>query len=222
LVQEEETTMNGGPTSKAQWPGKAFDASGEDLATGLRALLQDSRLLETAEDEAKGVGLFSGTPQSMQIVTAGSTALTKVWTTVTAALGGGGAIFAAVSTFWKDFGTGTEAAIQRSALMVSAALLASAVVVAISAMVRADVQGRATAQAAAYAARGVYAAAFMSTLQAVLPETQRSTYVVKQGDDWVPVQSFTWNGGQAVAQTDGDLIPASEWSGLIELPKPAS
>lgn len=212
--------MNGGP--KAQWPGKAFDASGEDLATGLRALLQDSRLLETTDDEAKGVGLFSGTPQSMQIVTAGSTALTKWWTAATAALGGGGAIFAAVSTFWKDFGTGTEAAIQRSALMVAAALLASAVVLAISAMVRADVEGRANAQAAAYAARGVYAAAFMSTLKAVLPATQSSMYVVKTGDDWVPVKSFTFNGDQAVAHTDGDLIPANEWSGLIELPIPAT
>jgi hypothetical protein len=62
----------------------------------------------------------------------------------------------------------------------------------------------------------------MSTLKAVLPATQRSMYVVKRGDDWVPVKSFTFTGDQAVAHTDGDLIPANEWSGLIELPIPAT
>ncbi|MCU1538466.1 MAG: hypothetical protein JWP82_2817 [Humibacillus sp.] len=203
--------------TKAQWPGKAFDAGGDDLTTGLRLMLEDARLLETQADETKGVGLLS-TPQSLQVLTAGSTALTKVWTIVAAALGGGGAIFAAVSSFWTNFGSGLEAALQRSVLMLSAALLASAVVWGVAAMVRADVQGRATAQAALYVARGVYAQAFLSTVQAAMPAPAASTYLVKKGDDWIPVTAFGWTAGRAVALTPKDEIPSNEWSGLITVP----
>ncbi|MEO7447236.1 MAG: hypothetical protein ABI336_03085 [Humibacillus sp.] len=227
--------------TKAQWPGKAVDAGGDDLTTGLRRLLEDSRLLETVLDEAAGVGLLSGTPQSLQVMTAGSTALTKGWTVVTAGLGGGSAIFAAIATFWKDFGTGIEEALQRSVLMLSAALLAAAVVWAVAAMVRADVQGRATAQAALYAARGVYAGAFLSTVQAALPTPPpplptppptpppapqpappptppSRSYLVRKDGDWILVLSFGWADGQPLALTASDKIPADEWTGLIELP----
>jgi roadblock/LC7 domain-containing protein len=85
-------------------------------------------------------------------------------------------------------------------------------------MVRADVQGRAVAQAAVYNARGVYASAYMASVNAALPVTQGSSYLVKKGDDWIPVNGFAFSDGKAVALTDGDKIPANEWSGLVKLP----
>lgn len=209
--------MTATPT-KSQWPGKAFNADADNITEGLRALLQDARLLETAGDEAKDVKVWAGTPQSMQVLTSGATTLTKVWASLTALLGGGGAILAAVSTFWDRFGTGVEAAIQRSALMVAAGVLGSAVVLAIALMVRADVSGRARAQAATYAARATISVAFMETLQAVLPAPSESRYLVKKGDDWLLVKSVGWVNGHAIAHVDGDEVPTNEWSGLVTMP----
>lgn len=203
---------------KAQWPGKAFNADTDNITDGLRALLQDTRLLETEADESKEVKLWQGTPQSLQVLTSGATALTKVWASLIAALGGGGAIIAAISTFWDRFGSGMEAAVQRSALMVAAGILGSAVVLAIALMVRADVTGRADAQAATYAARAEIAASFMQTLKAVIPAPSAPRYLVKKDDDWLLVNRFSWVNGHAIAHVDGDEVPTTEWSGLVTLP----
>ncbi len=207
-------------TPKAQWPGKAYDSAGDDLTAGLRVLLQDMRLLETKSDEQQGVGLLSGTPQSLQVITAGATDLTKTWTALTAALGGGGAMFAAISTFWNQFGGGVEGAIQRSALMASAGILASSVVFAVAVMIRADVTGRSHAQAAIYAARGQVAASFLRTVESGLPKPPPGpSYLVKKGDDWKRVESFEWESDDMIAVVQGDRIPRQEWSGLIAAPE---
>ena len=50
------------------------------------------------------------------------------------------------------------------------------------------------------------------------PRREASTYLVKKGDDWLPVTAFSWAAGKAVAVTAKDEIPSNEWSGLVMLP----
>lgn len=203
------------PPVKVQWPAKALASDADDLSPALRSLLEDLRLLETRADETEGVKP-THTPQSLQVLTAGSTTITKLYAALATLVGGGGAIAAGLVGFWNNFGgSSADQAFQKASFMVASAVLGSAVVIAVSIMVRGDVAGRAQAHAASYAARATVATAFLRTVESALPKVPAITpYYVKKRDAWKRVDSFEWENG-IVAITNGDKIPARELSGLL-------
>ncbi|TCO34669.1 hypothetical protein EV652_102737 [Kribbella steppae] len=101
-------------SDKVQWPGKAVNASGDDLSGPVQQFLRDLRLLEKKSD----VATVFGTPASLQVITAGATSLGKVWPSIVAAIGGGSAIL----TGLMGFGVGPDGGniVQRAAFTVSA------------------------------------------------------------------------------------------------------
>ena len=87
--------------SRCNGRAKTLSSEGDDLAPALRSLLENLRLLETKTDEKEGVGPLK-TPQSLQVLTAGATTLTKLYTGLATLVGGGGALVAGIYAFWKS------------------------------------------------------------------------------------------------------------------------
>ena len=147
----------------------SFDASND-----LLLLLQGLGLLEKAEDREaadketryRSRNVFVGrteTPYSLQVITAGTLALTQQTVKVTAALGGAGGVLASVAGFWRGV-----TAVERVTFMGAAAVVLATTLVAIALVVRADVAARSEVHAAEYAARGRVAAAFLRSAPVAL------------------------------------------------------
>jgi hypothetical protein len=71
-----------------KWPGNAYDPAADDLSAPMQQLMKDLHLLE----EPGTVHPLRGTPQSLQVITAGGTALSKGWAALVGLFGGGGAL----------------------------------------------------------------------------------------------------------------------------------
>jgi hypothetical protein len=146
-----------------QFPGQAQDAKASDLSDPVVRLLQGLSLLGN-KDELTGASslsaVFSGPPQSVAILEAGATAVTKWWS---AALGTG------------ITATGVVAAVKGSvfsstphiALIGEAALVIAAMSLAIAIIVGSDIRGRATGAAAQIRARADVATAFLALARPV-------------------------------------------------------
>ncbi len=94
----------------------------------------------------------------MQVITAGSTALSKITTAVVAAFGGAAALGAAVLAFLQD---DRNSAPLMLVLVGSVAAVLSATVLSIALIVRADLSARSAATSAEYRARAETAAALL-------------------------------------------------------------
>lgn len=189
-----------------KWPGRAYSADAEDLGEPLQQLLQDLHVLEREGDE-HDLGPFRGTPYSVQVITAGATALGKGWTAVVGFLGGGGALAAGL----QGLGYASEEPLLAATFTASAAVLLAAVAVSIAVMVRADVSARATASAAQYRARADISSALLSSGNynrpaPAVPSAPASRYMARVGDRWFPVKEFR----QGVNGVVADLVGASE------------
>src|SRR5213079_1579536 len=79
-----------------QFPGLAVDPTGEDIEAPTLQLLRDLNLLPEA---TPGSVTLSGTPESLQVISAGALSLNKWWTSVVTFAGGGGAIWAAIQAY---------------------------------------------------------------------------------------------------------------------------
>jgi hypothetical protein len=125
-------------------------AGGDDLLAPAQQLLRGLSVLPTPEDVAKNSAkaAFKGTPDSISIIEAGGTALSKGYAGLIALLGGGTAVAAIVTGFWSGEGTGV-----RIALVSGAALFLATAAIAIAVIVAADVRGRAAGSVAQYDAR---------------------------------------------------------------------
>jgi hypothetical protein len=142
-----------------QFPGQAQDAKASDLSDPVVRLLQDLSLLGT-KDELAGAStlgaVFSGPPQSVAILEAGATAVSKWWS---AALGTGitaTGVLAAV----KGLGAGRTPV--DPALLGDAALVIAAMSLTIAIIVGSDLYGRALGAAAQIRARADVASAFLA------------------------------------------------------------
>jgi hypothetical protein len=155
-----------------QFPGKPEDAEGTDLSHPITQLLQDTSLLGNPTDlqSAGGLGaVFTGPPQSVAIIEAGATALTKWWA---AALGGGATvttIAVAVKGVWSS-----EPDAVRIAILGSAAFILVALILTIGLMVGNDVRGRAASAAVQVRSRADVVNAFLT-----LARTSSATLSVK-------------------------------------------
>ena len=191
-----------------QWPSAAV-SSDDDLGNPAAAFLVKLNLLEK-DGELDQVGLFA-TPPSLQVITAGGTALSKGTAAAVAALGGGAASWAVVKGFWI-----AQPGDQRLAYIGAAAVIMAAVVIALALIVRSDVQARASATAAQYAARAKTAVAFLQTTQQIAAQH----YLIKRNgtDGWLDVKSFEEDQARGVvAVIDGDRVPLQEISGIARL-----
>lgn len=158
-----------------QFPEKALNTSGTDILSPLKDLQQGLGILPDDTDLAKSgaAATFTGPPDSVAIIEAGATALSKWWSVVIAGLGGAAVITSAVTRFWSGQTTGI-----RIGLIGGMAGLVVAAVIAISVIVAADVKGRALGMVALYTARASIATQF---LQQSL-SASRSTPVAAQGN----------------------------------------
>src|SRR3954447_25918440 len=125
-------------------------AGGDDLLAPTQQLLRGLSVLPTPEDLANNSAkaAFKGAPDSVSIIEAGGTALSKGYAGLIALLGGGTAVTAAVTGFWSGEGTGV-----RIALVAGGAVFLAATVIAIAVIVAADVRGRAAGSVAQYDVR---------------------------------------------------------------------
>jgi hypothetical protein len=142
-----------------QFPGQAQDAKASDLSDPVVRLLQDLSLLGT-KDELAGAStlgaVFTGPPQSVAILEAGATAVSKWWS---AALGTGITATGVVAAV-KGLGAGRTPL--DSALVGDAALVIAAMSLTIAIIVGSDLHGRALGAAAQIRARADVATAFLA------------------------------------------------------------
>ena len=142
-----------------RWPGDVFTGEG-GFKKPLTGLLRDMRLLETEEDGPERRlrnALQNVTPDSVQVLTAGATSMSKVAATAT---GVGGVLSAALGAWTSSL---TEDPTTTSVLVAVSGVVLAATVLAVASIVRSDLQARATASAARYRARADTAAALMSS-----------------------------------------------------------
>lgn len=141
-----------------QIPGQILNANQKDILGPLKELQQGLGLLPTDTDIAKSgvAATFVGPPDSIAIIEAGATALSKWWSVVIAGLGGTAVITSAVTKFWDGQKGG-----ERIALIGGMAGLLIAALITISIIVAADVKGRAQGTVAIYAARASIATHFL-------------------------------------------------------------
>lgn len=201
-----------------KWPGSAYDPAADDLSAPIKQLLKDLNLLEGNG----AVSLTRGTPQSLQVITAGGTALSKGWATFVGLFGGGGALWTAI----QGFGASPEDdALQRAVFVAAAAVILAAAVTAIAVIVKADVQARAEASAAEYEARAHVVNALLSNLQYGRPTAAPVRYWLRRKDKqnrseskWHSVVDFEWDDktDELVAVTgSGQRVPwlkIAEWT----------
>jgi hypothetical protein len=141
-----------------QFPEQALATSGRDLLSPLKELEQGLGILPDDKDLAKSgaAATFTGPPDSVAIIEAGATALSKWWSVAIGSLGGAAVITSAATKFWNG-----QTGAARVALIGGMAGLLVAALIAISLIVAADVRGRAQATVALYAARATIAAQFL-------------------------------------------------------------
>lgn len=148
-----------------------MDGDGADIGEPTELLLQKLRLLGTADEiEASGKfsAAFGGPPQSVAVIEAGATSLSKWW-----AAGLGGAALAAlpaIEEFWNDEPD------QQGVLLIGASIVVAALVLAIGYIVGSDVRGRSAAAVATIEARASIAEAMADLAQeAHVPATAAPT-----------------------------------------------
>jgi hypothetical protein len=132
-----------------QIPAKAVAVEGDDVLAPATALLRGLNLLgkpEETADAGKPGAAFTGPPQSVALIEAGATAVSKWWAT-----GLGASAIAAWSTVASWWG-GQAAATQRVALW-TAAIITAAAILGIAYLLGSDVRGRAAAAVATIEAR---------------------------------------------------------------------
>jgi hypothetical protein len=137
-----------GDTGFTRIPADAI--GGEDILLPTQSLLRGLSMLPVDSD-LKGSGLsvaLKGTPDSVSIIEAGGTALSKGFASLIALLGGATAVTTAVTGFWAN-----ETTSVRVVLLGGSAFFLAASAIAIAVIVAADVSGRAAGAVAQYDAR---------------------------------------------------------------------
>jgi hypothetical protein len=136
-----------------KWPSKAV-GDGDDLGPPTADLLNRLRLLP---DEGVKTEKDSDTPESLQVIQAGSLATSRLWTKLVGA-GTVGTAAAGVAAFWND-----QTDSVRIAVVLGAAIVLAAGAVGIAVILNADVRGRAAATVAQYQARSQVSTNFIES-----------------------------------------------------------
>jgi hypothetical protein len=152
-----------------EWPNTSVSSnpSDTDLGPPLEQLLEDLDIKGSPADvlkaEQSSTAVTGGLPVSVSIIEAGATAASKGWATAIAALGGGTAIWAAVTDFWNGQATQT-----RGLLIIGAAIVIAACTLGSAFIMYGDVRARGQGAAAQYYARSAIASEFLRGAAAVM------------------------------------------------------
>lgn len=191
--------------AEVRLPGNAIDPQGADIVAPAVGVLQELHLLPTADDlkdAGKASAAFRGPPQSVAVIEANATALSKWW-----AAGLGAAVasgWASVANFWNDIGGDSgpvQTAISQRMFMLAVAIASAAAILAIGYILGSDVRGRAAGAAATIAARSNVAQTVLQVAKGrVIEEYAALTfmeiqpravkYLTRGGDDesgWVAI-----------------------------------
>ena len=196
-----------------QWPGSQFNEEGSDLLEPVQILLREVNVLEKDGE----VATLWATPPSVQAITAGSTMVSKAWTSLLGAAGGGGALVAALNSVSDDWKNDPRA----SPFIFASAITLGAVAIAIALIVRGDVAGRAAASAAQYEARARIAVATIETIgsgRPPAPTVVTSGYVALIDHRWQVVESLSWIAGTLTVTVGGQSFQGGQILGLSALP----
>ncbi|MBK6955107.1 MAG: hypothetical protein IPJ15_03385 [Actinomycetales bacterium] len=196
-----------------QWPGSQFNEEGSDLLEPVQILLREVNVLEKDGE----VATLWATPPSVQAITAGSTMVSKAWTSLLGAAGGGGALVAALNSVSDDWKNDPRA----SPFIFASAITLGAVAIAIALIVRGDVAGRAAASAAQYEARARIAVAAIETIgsgRPPAPTVVTSGYVALIDNRWQVVESLSWIAGTLTVTVGGQSFQGGQILGLSALP----
>jgi hypothetical protein len=151
-----------------EWPYTSVSGnpSDTDLGPPLEQLLQDLDIKGTPDDVLKAqqpsTAVTGGVPVSVSIIEAGATAASKGWAAAIATLGGGTALWAAVTNFWNGQATQT-----RGMLVIGAAIVIAACALGSAFIMYGDVRARGQGAAAQYYARSAIASQFLRGAAAV-------------------------------------------------------
>lgn len=144
--------MSDAHTSKL--PAKAVAPDGADLVAPAAGLLRGLSLLPEKDQKAGRWATITGTPESVAVIEAGATALSKWWA---AGLGAAVvALWASVRKWWPDQDPDLQAAVVWGAAIATAAL-----VLGLAYIVGSDVRGRSAASVATINARADVAEALI-------------------------------------------------------------
>ena len=207
-----------------QWPTNTLSTLGTDLATPVATFLRQIRDVDLKNKDGGVVtpqtGWRSDTPESLQVITAGVTALSKWWTGVVASVGGLGVIGTAVGAFYGKIGN-------NSALLFSLAIIIATAFGTVAFIVKADLMARALATQARKSARATIVDGFLNNYQyakadpppATVPPAVTNYAVHKNtGDVWVRVKSFAWDtDGLKLTTIDGDVLRVGQFSGMLDV-----
>lgn len=139
--------MSATPPGDAQIPAKAVAAGGTDLSEPTAALLRKLGMLPLENEKpADFATAFTGTPDSVAVIEAGATALSKGW-----AAGMGATVVAGWGSVVKWYPS-QGAGIQETVIW-AAAIGTAALAIGIAYIVGSDVRGRAAATVATLEAR---------------------------------------------------------------------
>ena len=203
------------PKPTVQWPTSAVGENSNDLLTPLNDLLLNLNVLEPTDSDGEPLKKTTPlrTPFSLQLITAGSTTMSKWIGTTIAGLGGASTVLAGIRAF-----VGGLPDTVKVGWAAAAAGCLIATIIGLAIILRADVSGRAKAAAAEYAARADIAAQFLALAR---PQSQ---YFVKQpgyNQPFMPVQAFVLKDGQIAVKVDGNtILDGSKVEGLVPLPTP--
>lgn len=147
--------------SLVEWPciTVSKDDKDNDLGPPLAQLLADIGIKGTKEDEGEARSAstaLTGLPVSVSIIEAGATAASKAWAAALAALGGGTAVWAAVTDFWNG-----QVPQTRGTLVIAAAIVVAACALGAALIMYGDVRARGQGAAAQYYARASVASEFL-------------------------------------------------------------
>jgi hypothetical protein len=154
-------------------PGRSVEEGGEDLGGPTAALVKQLNLLGREGDKAAGLLAkpFRDPPQSVAVIEAGATRLTKVVTTL-----GSGAFIATWGDLLGWWGE-QETAVQGVSL-IAASVVTAALVLGLGYVVGSDVRGRAAGSVAVVGARAEIAKAMIEAAEAAYkPAISDSTVV---------------------------------------------
>lgn len=184
-----------------QWPIEAVGDS-DDLSNPTRELLTSLGFMAFADDEIESK--VFGTPYSLQVIKAGSLALTKWWTGIIAGVGGVTGLAALIARPW----TVADEPV-KIAYVAAAAFLLAAVAVSIAIIVRSDVSARARAAQAEYLGRAQVATGFLEATRTLTPTPQH--WVSKSsGGAQLAVRGLEFDATEGLLfVTEGDKIPAN-------------
>jgi len=157
-------------------PGKAVGSDDSDLVAPAAELLRGLSLLPEENATAGPMAAITGTPDSVAVIEAGATALSKGWA---AGLGASVlGVWAGVKAWWPDQQPDLQVAVMWGASIATAALVAG-----LAYIVGSDVRGRAAASVATINARADVAEALIreaAALHAKQEEWARQAKKAKQ------------------------------------------